>query len=402
MAEWSNWAGNVRATPQRLVVPRSIDELQTEVASANRQGWTVRAAGSGHSFSPLCESPGLLVDLSAITGIEAIDATTGDATILAGTKIYDIGQPLFEAGRALGNQGDIDRQAIAGAVGTGTHGTGRGFGSFSSMVKTIELVAPSGDLVTIDAADANLLSASALSMGMLGIVTRLQLRTLPAFRLHERSRPLDFESCLDGFLDVEEANRHAEFWWIPPLDSCVLKTLTETSEEPAGGGPEPDFPPGTIERYLKPEKIDWSSRVYSTTRNQPFVECEYALPLAAGPDAMHAVRTLMQSKHPDVRWAVEYRTVPAESLMLSPTRGEECVTISVHQAIEAPWEAFMRDCDALFRAHGGRPHWGKLHWLTRYDIDELYPHIDSFRQIRSRFDPDGTFLNAHLRPLFAS
>jgi FAD/FMN-containing dehydrogenase len=401
MAHWQNWAGNVAAEPAELIRPGSIDELRAAVVRAAKSGRTVRAAGSGHSFAPLCQTDGLLVDLADLTGIESVDPESGDATLLAGTKIHQIGEPLFQAGRALANQGDIDRQAIAGAVATGTHGTGRRHGSFSSSLRAVELVTPDGDLATIDATSpGGRLQAAALSLGMLGVMTRLTLATLPAFKLHERAVAIDFDACLAAYPEAERTHRHAEFWWIPPLDACVLKTLDETDAEPFGE-PETLYPTGTIERYLKPEKVDWSSCVYPSTRAQPFVECEYTLPLAAGPDAMRALRALMQSRHPEVRWAVEYRTVPGESALLSPTQGQDGVTISVHQAADEPWEAFMRDCDALFRAHGGRPHWGKLHWLDREAADFLYPEITRFRAIRAEYDPAGIFLNGHLAVIFA-
>jgi FAD/FMN-containing dehydrogenase len=398
---WTNWAGNVRAEPREIACRESIEGLQAIVAEAARRGDRVRAAGSGHSFAPLCATDGVLIDLSRLSGVEAVDAETGEATILAGTKIHQIGEPLFQVGRGFANQGDIDRQAIAGAVSTGTHGTGRRYGSFSSAVRAVDLVGPDGSLVTIDASSPpDRLRAAALSLGMLGVVARVRLATVPAYKLRERTQALPFDACLEQYPAVEASHRNAEFWWIPPLDQCVLKTFAETGDEPFSV-PEVEHPPGTIERYLKPEKVDWSHRVYPSSRSFPFVECEYTLPIANGPGAMLAVRDLMQRRHPEVRWGVEYRTQPGEHALLSPTGGEDAVTISVHQAANQPWEAFMRDCDALFREHGGRPHWGKIHWLDRAEVDRLYPEVVTFRSIRAEYDPDGVFLNDHLRPLLA-
>ncbi|MCC6943042.1 MAG: FAD-binding protein [Thermomicrobiales bacterium] len=401
MNSWSNWAGNVVATPATIAAPDSLDALRRAVAAAAEAGQRVRVAGSGHSFMPICATDGMLIDLERLAGVESVDPETGEATIWAGTKIHAIGEPLFRAGQALANQGDIDRQALAGAVSTGTHGTGRGFGSFASMVRSMEIVGPTGDLVTIDTGNEDDLRAASLSVGMLGVVSRLRIATIPAFKLHERSTPMEFDACQEVYPEVESANRHAEFWWIPPLDMCVLKTLTLTDEEPRGGGPDPEFPPGTIERYIKPEKIDWSYIVYPTARNQRFVECEYTLPLADGPVAMRAIREMMRSDFPNVTWAVEYRTVPGETAMLSPTLGQECATISVHHPVDEAWEPFMRASDALLRSLGGRSHWGKMHWLGREEVDALYPEAEAFRAIRRRYDPEGFSLNDHLEPLFS-
>lgn len=401
MTGWSNWAGNVTAPSATLVAPATLDELRRAVVEAAKAGKTVRVAGSGHSFSPLCQSDGIVIDLANIAGIDAIDCETGNSTIFAGTKIHQLGEPLLGAGRALANQGDIDRQAIAGAVATGTHGTGRKFGSFSNAVVAMEFMTPQGDLVTIDRGSPEIeRRAAALSLGLLGVVTRLTLSTVPAYKLLEQSRAMSFEECLRSFPEVESAHRNAEFWWIPPLDTAVIKSFQETTEEPRGED-APEHPPGTLVRYLKPERVDWSYRIYPSTRTARFVECEHTLPLTNGPDAVRAIRELLQTKHPNVKWVVEYRTLAGESHFLSPTQGGDSVTISVHDAVETEWKAFMRDADALMSEHGGRPHWGKLHWLTRERAAALYPEIEQFRVVRRRFDPNGVFLNDHLRPLFA-
>ena len=395
---WTNWAGNVRATPRNLVTPGSLAELRAAVVEAARHGETVRVAGAGHSFAPLCATDGTLLDLSRLTGVERVDAETGEATIWAGTRIADLGEPLLAHGRALANQGDIDRQAIAGAVSTGTHGTGRKHGSFSAAVRAVELMGPDGELVTIDATEPERLRAVSLSLGLLGVITQVTLATVPAYKLRERTQALPFDECLDGFLAEETSRRNAEFWWLPAHDRCVLKTFAETDEEPFRIE-APEALPGTIERYLKPDAVDWSWRIYPSTRTFPFVEMEYTLPLAEGPAAMREVRRLMQTRHPDCTWAVEYRTQPGEQSLLSPTRGKESVTISLHQATDLPYEPLFRDAEAIFRAHDGRPHWGKLHFLGGEEIAHLYPELVSFQAFRAELDPEGIFTNDYLARL---
>jgi L-gulonolactone oxidase len=390
--------------------PASLDELYEVVREAARRGETppsgggglggetVRVAGAGHSFAPLCATDGTLIDLSLLAGIERVDPASGEATIWAGTRLYDLGAPLQAQGRALANQGDIDRQALAGAVSTGTHGTGRKHGSFSSTVRAVELMGADGELVTIDGTDPARLQAACLSLGLLGVLTRVTLATVPAYKLRERTRAMAFDECLDCYLTEEEAHRNAEFWWLPAHDLCVLKTFAETDEAPFRVN-APEAVPGTIERYLKPDAIDWSWRIYPSTRSFPFVEMEYTLPLAAGPAAMAEVRRLMQLGYPECTWAVEYRTQPAEASLLSPTRGAESVTISLHQATDQPHEPLFRDAEGIFRAHGGRPHWGKLHWRSREEIAGLYPQLPAFETIRNQLDPEGMFVNDYLASL---
>jgi FAD/FMN-containing dehydrogenase len=395
---WTNWAGNVRAAPRVVVRPASLDGLRDAVRDAARRGEVVRVAGAGHSFAPLCATAGTLLDCSLLSGIERVDAATGEAVIWAGTRICDLGEPLQRYGRALANQGDIDRQAIAGAVATGTHGSGRKHGSFSTMVRAVELMRPDGELVTIDAAQPQRLRAAALSLGLLGVMTRVTLATVPAYRLRQRTRALAFDACLDEFLFEVEARRSAEFWWLPAHDVCVIKSFEETSDEPFHVE-APDAPPGTLQRYLKPEAVDWSWRIYPSLRSVRFVEMEYTLPLAAGPATMRETRRVMQTRHPDCTWAVEYRTQPGETSLLSPTQGAPSVTISIHQAVELPHEALFRDVEDIFLAHGGRPHWGKLHSLRGEDLARHYPTLPAFRAIRAELDTDGVFVNRYLAAL---
>jgi FAD/FMN-containing dehydrogenase len=395
---WTNWAGNVRATPRSLVTPGSLAELRLAVVEAAQRGETVRVAGAGHSFAPLCATNGTLLDLSRLAGVERIDSETGEATIWSGSRIADLGEPLLARARAFANQGDIDRQAIAGAVSTGTHGTGRKHGSFSAAVRAVELMRPDGELVTIGVTEPERLRAASLSLGLLGVLTRVTLATVPAYKLRERTQALPFDDCLDGFLAQETSRRNAEFWWLPAHDRCVLKTFLETDEEPFRVA-APEALPGTIERYLKPDAVDWSWRIYPSTRTFPFVEMEYTLPLAEGPAAMREVRRLMQIRHPDCTWAVEYRTQPGEQSLLSPTQGRESVTISLHQAMDLPYEPLFRDAEAVFLAHDGRPHWGKLHFLDSDEIADLYRELPAFRAIRTETDPRGTFSNDYLAGL---
>jgi FAD/FMN-containing dehydrogenase len=395
---WANWAGNIRATPRNLVTPSSLAELRSAVLEAAQRGETVRVAGAGHSFAPLCATSGTLIDLSRFAGIERIDATTGEATIWAGSRIADLGGPLLAHGRAFANQGDIDRQTIAGAVSTGTHGTGRKHGSFSAAVRAVELMRPDGELVTIDSTEPKRLRAASLSLGLLGVLTRVTLATVAAYKLRERTHALPFDDCLDRFLTEETSRRNAEFWWLPAHDRCVLKTFMETDEDPFRVE-APEARPGTIERYLKPDAVDWSWRIYPSTRTFPFVEMEYSVPLAKGPAAMREVRRLMQTRHPECTWAVEYRTQPGEQSLLSPTRGRESVTISLHQAMDLPYEPLFRDAEAIFLGHDGRPHWGKLHFLDSDEIANRYPALPVFQAIRAEMDPRATFTNDYLTTL---
>jgi FAD/FMN-containing dehydrogenase len=300
---------------------------------------------------------------------------------------------------ALANMGDIDRQALGGAVATGTHGTGRTLGNFSTQVIALRIALASGELVDCSpAVEPDLFAAARLSLGALGIVTRVTLRVMPAYRLHQRTWPLSFDECLDQLDVLIAANRHFEFFWSPADDLCAMKTLNLSNRPIRTVAPAPPSQ-GRMSRYLAPERIDWSYRIFPSERTLLFNEMEYAVPEEAGADCVREIRELMRTRHPDVVWPVEYRTLRADDVPLSPAYGRPTVTISIHQAVELPREAFFADAEAIFRNHHGRPHWGKLHSRTARDFCSLYPRFDQVRAVRERVDPSGRFLNEHLHTM---
>lgn len=386
MTGWQNWAGNVRCEPVEVAHPATEDEVATAVVRAAAAGREVRTAGRGHSFSPLCATDGTVLVLDRLTGVLDVDADAGRATVAAGTPIAELGTPLRAAGLAFANQGDIDRQAIAGAVGTGTHGTGPTLGSFSTAVAGVRLVDAAGEFHDLAPGDDRF-EVARLSLGAAGVVTALTFDLVPTYRLHERTWREDVAECLGRLDERVAATRHYEFWWFPHRDRVESKALALTDADPD---------PLDDRRW---ERIGHSDVIFPSDRDLPFVEMEYSIPAEAGPAAFDAVRRLWLDDHPEVVWPIEYRTVAADDVWLSPFQGRASVTISIHQAVDEPWEAAFRDAEAVFRAYGGRPHWGKLHHLDAAAAAEAYPSWADWWRVRDSMDPGGAFLNDHLRGL---
>ncbi len=389
--EWRNWSGRVAFRPAHFARPSSETAIARAVRDAAASGLTVRVAGSGHSFTPLVETGGLLLSLDDWQGVESADAAARTATIRAGAKIAALGESLRTHGLGLANQGDVDVQALAGALSTGTHGTGRALGSLSSQIRALRLVTADGAVVVAgdgDGDDRDLLEAARVSLGALGVLSAATMQLVPAYRLHERVWKIGIEQCLAGLDEHVAAHRHFEFFWYPHKDYAEMKALdpTEAAPDPLDG--------------VKGERIDWSDRIFPTARDLRFNEMEYSVPAASGPDCFAAVRQRMKSAHPDVIWPVEYRTVAADDGWLSPMYGRQSVAISLHQDASLPCDAFFADVEPIFREHGGRPHWGKLHNLGAPELASLYPMWERFLDVRRRLDPRGVFLNDHLRALF--
>ena len=388
MPSWNNWSGKLNARPQGVHFLRSEEDTQQIVARANDRGQNVRTAGATHSHSPLLVTDGLLLDTAGLAGVISADTSSAQARLWAGSRLKTIGLALNRLGLALHNQGDIDEQAIAGATGTGTHGTGVSLKNLSSAVVGARLILASGDAVECSTTEnPELWQAARLHLGALGVVTQLNLQLRPAYRLSEAMQQTNLEDALARFDELAQTHRHCEFFWYPQSDEANLKTISET-EEPA------HYP-------LAEEgaRRAWSHEVLPNHRPHKHTEMEYSVPASEGPACMSAIARLLQTKFTDVRWPVEYRTLAADDVWLSTAYERDTVTISVHQDIREDDEPYFRACEEIFLAFGGRPHWGKVHYLDGQRLSSAHPMWQSWWRVRNDVDPKGTFLNEHLRAI---
>jgi FAD/FMN-containing dehydrogenase len=336
-------------------------------------------------------TPGYVVSLDDWAGIESCDPSRLEATVRAGTKLTALGEALLARGLATANLGDIDVQSLGGALGTGTHGTGRSLPNLSAQVAALRLVLASGEVVECSAErEPDLFAAARVSFGALGVISAARLRLLPAYRLHERTRRQSLAETLERLAEDVAGNRHFEFFWFPARDVVETKALNPTAAEP-------DSLAGR-----KYERIGWSAKILPSVRELKFHEMEYSVPAEAGPACMRAVEARMRARWADVQWPVEYRTLRADDAWLSTAHERETVTISIHQDAGLPCRELFGDLEGVFREHRGRPHWGKLHTLRAPELAALYPRFDDFRALRRRLDPRGVFGNDHLRELLGT
>jgi FAD/FMN-containing dehydrogenase len=149
------------------------------------------------------------------------------------------------------------------------------------------------------------------------------------------------------------------------------------------------------------ERVAYSSDIYPIEYVPNFHELEYAIPIENGKEALRQVRDLMLTKHTNCIYPVEYRFVAGDSGMLSPYYQRDSVTISVSGGPGIDYWSYLLDVDAILRRYKARPHWGKLHFNQAQDMPALYPRFEEFRTTRRRLDPQGRFLNDHLKNLFA-
>ena len=406
---WRNWSGSVVAHPSRVVRPT----CEAQLADIVRQASKVRVVGAGHSFMPLCETEGTLVSLADMPGALTVAADRRTATVPAGWTIERVTAALWAEGLSLGNQGDIDSQAIAGAMATGTHGTGAGLGSLSTMARGFRLMLADGSVVRCSVSErANLFQAQRLSLGLLGIALEIELEVLPAYHLEERLEKRSLDEVLEGFDDWAGDNRHIEFFVFPYADQVMLKTLVVAEDDGSFrlgcelGAAAPGFIP-TLQKLLTrgssgrvQKRSGPAHRIFPSDRTIRFEEMEYELPRAAGLPTLKAAIDWIRAGQKPVAFPFEFRMSAGDDIWISPMNAGPVASVSMHQYAGMPWQGLFAEAEPIFRDAGGRPHWGKRHTLTRADVDALYPDADRFRAARRTADPDGKFLNAHLGALF--
>jgi len=402
-ATFVNWAGNQRCAPARRISPAGEVEVQAAVRDAIAADRSVRVVATGHSFSPVHLTRGTLIDLAGFAGITFVDAAACRARALPGTAVGAFGEPLWEQGLALANQGDIDTQGIGGAIGTATHGSGAGLQSFSASMRSCRLVDGTGEVVVVDGSAPDLLAAAQVSIGMLGVMTEVEIEVVPRYRLAQRIEEWTFDRLLDEWDERIAHHRHFSCFWCPAAESGGLygldvggvavgrdmvwvKTLDEAGDD------VPD----------EPGRVDRGYRLYPIGPFEPnFHELEYYVHLDRSKEAVAAMRELMLASQPDAIFPLELRTVAADTAHLSPQFEMPTLVLSVSGRRGTDYWDYLRRVDALLGEFDARVHWGKLHFLTAEQLRRRYPGAEAFIEIRRRFDPDGVFLNDHLRPLFA-
>lgn len=451
---WQNWSGSVRSAPKAVVRPASLEELVTLVGAYAREGRHVRVVGAGHSFTPLVSTDDVLLSLERMQGIESIDQANNAVTIWGGTRLRTLGHDLLAHGLAQENLGDIDVQSIAGAISTGTHGTGTRFGTLSTQVAGLTLVTGTGDVLECsEEQHPDIFKAAQTSFGTLGVLAKVTLRVVPARLLRYQVRRERLSSVLANLERYARDNSHFEFFWFPNTDWVQAKFLNAPA--PPSGPQESGQPgglplahaPGTgdspggrraiasavstinkivLENWvyqgiselcrLAPsfcttasklsaaaiasiDEVDYSHRLFATPRMVRFQEMEYSLPADHLSEALERVRQTIKDQKIQVHFPVECRFVQGDDIWLSPAYGRDSAYIAVHMYKGMPYTAYFRSVEAIYQDYQGRPHWGKMHTLDHRAFSHLYPHWSDFLRVRQQLDPQGVFLNAYLRAL---
>ncbi|MCX5371494.1 D-arabinono-1,4-lactone oxidase [Streptomyces sp. NBC_00103] len=426
---WRNWGGNVAARPVREVTPASVDELAEAVRRAAEDGLKVKAVGTGHSFTSIAATDGVLIRPQLLTGIRNIDRDNMTVTVEAGTPLKRLNLALAREGLSLTNMGDIMEQTVSGATSTGTHGTGRESASIAAQIKGLELVTADGSVLTCSEKGTEeeraLFAAARIGLGALGIVTAITFAVEPIFLLTAREEPMPFDKVLADFEELWAENEHFEFYWFPHTGS------TNTKRNNRSAGPrkpvsqvsswiEDEFlsngvfqvaqwvgqaVPATIPTIAQVSSKALSARTYTdipykvftSPRRVRFLEMEYAVPREAVTETLRELKAMLDRSGLRVSFPVEVRTAPADDITLSTASGRDSAYIAVHMVKGTPYQGYFTAAERIFIAHEGRPHWGKVHTRDAEYFAGVYPRFGEFTALRDRLDPDRLFQNDYLR-----
>ncbi|BDT92380.1 L-gulonolactone oxidase [Nocardia sputorum] len=423
---WRNWSGTVESSPALTIRPADRHGIVTAVEQAATRNQTIRPRGSGHSGVPLVATDGVVIDLSNWTGLERVDIENRLITVRSGTTLRSLNEQLHGLGLALTNLGDIDSQTLAGALATGTHGTGLRLGGMPTQVQAMEIILADGTSVTCSATERpELFDAARTNLGALGIVSTVTLRCEPAFALTASEFPEPVDSVLSR-IDEYVENTHFEFYWFPHTRNALVKCANRV---PATESARPMHP---LRHWLEYEVLengalglicrtgravpavgpslnrlcanllshrnysDRSYRVLTSRRAVRFVECEYSVPFEALIAVFEQLRSAVGRLSHPVMIPIEVRFAAADAVWLSPAYRRRTAYVSVQQYVGMPYREYFSLFEAIVESVGGRPHLGKIHSLTSKELGKRYPRLTDFARMSAELDPVGTFRNHYL------
>src|SRR4051794_3789704 len=418
--EWRNWTGDQRCSPAAVERPRTLDGLIRAVRRAVDRDLTVHAAGSGHSFSEAALTDGAMIRIEALNRVLDADPESGLVKVQAGISLRDLSAALWRRGLAMENLGDIDRQTLAGAISTATHGTGARFRNLSAQVEALELVLADGSVLEVsERSDGDAYLAARVGLGILGVIYSVTLRAVPAFTLHRMDSPRPIDETLASIDELGARNEHFEFFVFPYTDTALTIERNRTDRPPRPRGRVSAYLneivlenyamdalsrvgrrwPSTIPRrvgsaarqFSHAEKTDRSYKLFASERRVRFTEMEYAIPRRHGPEAGRRVLSLVREGELPVGFPIEFRLTAADDALLSPAHERETAYVAVHQYQGAGWEPYFRAVERIMGEYEGRPHWGKRHFQTAETLESLYPRWRDFQRVRARLDPQGRF-----------
>jgi FAD-linked oxidoreductase len=422
-----NWAKNLNFYPQNIYAPKSEQEIQEIVYHHLKEKKSIRMRGSAHSWTELISSEEGFIHLDDMQGLISVDQEKKMVKAYAGTKLKRFGEEAFNHKLTLPNQGDVNHQSLAGALSTGTHGTGVTLQSMANQLHAMTLINGIGDILSLDQTkDPELLNALSVSLGSAGLITQVSLKMTEAYKLKVESFPEDMTLALQEAKKRIQQNRHFEMFYFPVGQWSIVKLMNQTHEAASPRSHLKKMSEIVLDNWLfegmnilasNTKKyseidtlvrrfvghdtfIDWSHRAFPTERTVRFMEMEFNLPIDKFEEVFLEIQACIEKNKFETLFPIEIRFVKGDNLWLSPAYQRDSVYFAIHTYQSENYRPYFEEIQKIFIRHSGRPHWGKWHSLTEKELAPLYPRWDDFKNIRRELDPKGIWLNNHLKTLF--
>ena len=426
MGQRTNWARNVGFSPKLVHQPNSTGQVAELLASTTLP---FRSMGTAHSWNAQMATDQLLIETHQLSGLLHVDHNNLRVTVAAGTKLKHLSHLLWAQGLCLRNLGSIAEQSLAGAIATGTHGSGIEHRILADQMQSFTLVTPQGEVKLIDRdLTPTLFNLGAVNLGLWGVVTEITLNVMPATQLHEQSGLMPFDAVCDQLPQLVKAHDHLKLWWWPHTDKLMVyryNRTTQPANDPrwrqwlmdeflavyfyrgllAWGNTIPDHRP-VINRaicaaFMKPiDRIERSYRVFNVPEPPLHRETEWAFDINLAPDILRSYRAMVKARGHRVNFIQEVRFTKADPFALSPCHGRDSVWVGAYQADHRNWSKLLFDFEALAREFGGRPHWGKEFSPLGSELRQFYPRLNEFMNVRNELDPGQRLINPYFAQLF--
>jgi L-gulonolactone oxidase len=414
-----NYGKNVTFSPGSVVLPGNVAELRDVVRRAGR----LRVIGSGHSWSTAIVTDGTLVSLDRMRGILHVDEQNLHVTVQGGIKLHELIAQLDARGLALANLGSIDEQSLAGAIATGTHGSGVAFRCLADQVVALRLVDAEGNDRVVRRTDPDF-DAVVVGLGCFGVVHELTLQVVRAFQMHAITDLAPFDEVIEHLDDYVQGFDHFKLWWLVPSDEVIVYKHRRTHDPPNERGIVRWYRDVflsvalyrsvvALQRLDRKRLVPFTNRILSRQSGNRYErickshvgfltpappvhrETEFAFDLADARRLLREYRRVLLDSGHTYNFIQEIRFTRADPFWLSPAYGRDSLWLGMYNMdVPERWDDQLRQFEAFATANGGRPHWGKEATFEPLTLASLYPRLEAFRALATAYDPGGKFVNA--------
>ncbi len=420
-----NWAQNETCTAKNFFQPETEEEL-TEII---KSGSKIRLVGTGHSWSSICLNNDTLINLDFYSKVLALDKEKLQLKVQSGIKLWQLNEYLDKEGLALKNLGSIARQSLAGAISTGTHGTGIDYRILGSQIEEFTLIKADGEKVKLHGElDKELFNMCVVNLGCLGVISEIILNVVPAFNLHDYTMAIPFDEAVERLDEFINNTDHFKMWWFPHTDKMVLYRYNRTHEKANDSRFRQWFmdefvsvnvyrlllKAGNINRrwrktinalliknFDKPlDRIEKSYKVFNVPEPPIHRETEWAFDISDAKDLLREYKQLISSSSHLINFIQEIRFTKADDFALSACYGRDSIWLGAYNADNFEWNELMSDFETLAKKYKGRPHWGKEFTIDKEYLQSVYPKYEEFNVLKKQFDPLEKFTNNFISKIF--